>query len=95
MQEPASGKGGNWLSISPSGGGCCNTPTNVTASANAGALAVGTYAGEINVIQYANPGQSMTIPVVLNVSSAADNSKPLSLSNFSALDRPKNSSKMA
>jgi hypothetical protein len=61
----ASGKGGNWLSITPSGSGCCNTPTSITVSANASALAAGTYVGEINVIQFANPGQSMTIPVVL------------------------------
>jgi hypothetical protein len=63
----ASGKGGSWLSITPSGNGCCNTPTNITVSANASALAAGTYVGEINVIQYANPGESMTIPVVLIV----------------------------
>lgn len=64
----ASGKGGNWLSITPSGNGCCNTPTNITVTANASALAAGTYVGEINVIQFANPGESMTIPVVLKVS---------------------------
>ncbi|MBI3478506.1 MAG: hypothetical protein HY010_22490 [Acidobacteria bacterium] len=63
----ASGKGGNWLGITPSGNGCCNTPTNITVSANASALAAGTYVGEINILQFANPGQSMTIPVVLNV----------------------------
>ncbi|HWZ83275.1 MAG TPA: hypothetical protein VNW47_11650 [Terriglobales bacterium] len=63
----ASGKGGNWLGITPSGSGCCNTPTSITVSANASALAAGTYVGEINVIQFANPGQSMTIPVVLVV----------------------------
>jgi hypothetical protein len=63
----ASGKGGNWLSVSPSSGGCCNTPTNVTVSTNASALAAGTYVGEINVIQFANPAESMTIPVVLNI----------------------------
>jgi hypothetical protein len=28
---------------------------------------VGTYVAEINVFEYANPGKSMTIPVVLNV----------------------------
>lgn len=68
-----SGKGGNWLSVSPSSGGCCNTPTNVTVSANASALAAGTYVGQINVMQYgANPAESMTIPVVLNVASALD-----------------------
>lgn len=63
----ASGKGGNWLGITPSGNGCCNTPTNITVSANASALPAGTYVGEINVVQFANPGQSMTVPVVLNV----------------------------
>jgi hypothetical protein len=28
---------------------------------------VGTYVGEIDVIEYANPGKSMTVPVILNV----------------------------
>jgi hypothetical protein len=64
----ASAKGGSWLSISPNGNGCCFTPTNVTVSVNASALAAGTYVGEINVIEFANPGKSMTVPVVLNVS---------------------------
>ncbi len=64
----ASGKGGAWLSVSPSSGGCCNTPTNLTVSTNASSLAAGTYFGEINIIQYANPAQSMTVPVVLTVS---------------------------
>jgi len=63
----ASSKGGNWLSISPSGTACCYTPTNETVSVNASALGVGTYVGEINIIEYANPAKSMTIPVVLNV----------------------------
>jgi hypothetical protein len=63
----ASGKGGSWLSISPSGTGCCNTPTNVTVSTNVSSLPAGTYVGEINVIQYANPAQSMTVPVVLTI----------------------------
>jgi hypothetical protein len=63
----ASGKGGSWLSISPTGTGCCFTPTSVTVSVNALALAAGTYVGEINFIEFANPGKSMTIPVVLNV----------------------------
>ncbi len=63
----ATGKGGNWLSISPSGNGCCFTPTSETVTLNAIALSPGTYIGEINVIEYANPGQSMTVPVVLTV----------------------------
>jgi hypothetical protein len=63
----AAGKGGNWLSISPSGIACCYTPTNETVSVNSSALPVGTYVGEINIIEYANPAKSMTIPVVLNI----------------------------
>jgi len=38
----ATAKGGTWLSISPSGGGCCNTPLAIAASVNAGSLAAGT-----------------------------------------------------
>jgi hypothetical protein len=68
----ASGKGGNWVSISPSGNGCCFTPTNVTVSLNASSLPVGTYVGEINVIEFANPGKSMTVPVVLTITSAPE-----------------------
>ncbi len=63
----AASKGGNWLSISPSGTACCYTPTNETVSVNASTLGVGTYVAEINIIEYANPAKSMTIPVVLNV----------------------------
>ncbi len=63
-----SSKGGNWLSVSPSNLDCCNTPSNITVSVNATSLAAGTYYGEINIIQYANPAQSMTIPIVLTVS---------------------------
>jgi Viral BACON domain len=63
----ATGKGGTWLHISPSGTACCFTPTSETISVSASSLAVGTYVGEINVIEFANPGKSMTIPVVLNV----------------------------
>jgi hypothetical protein len=62
-----SSKGGNWLSVSPDNLDCCNTPSNITVSANASSLAAGTYYGEINIIQYANPAQSMTIPIVLTV----------------------------
>jgi hypothetical protein len=69
----AASKGGSWLSVSPSGNACCYTPTNETVSVNASTLAAGTYVGEIDVIEYANPGKSMTIPVVLNVTSANEN----------------------
>ncbi len=67
-----SGKGGNWLSVSPDNLDCCNTPSNITVSVNASALAAGTYFADINVIQYANPAQSMTIPVVLVVASGEE-----------------------
>jgi hypothetical protein len=67
-----SGKGGNWLSVSPDNLDCCNTPSNLTVSATASSLAVGTYYGDINITEYANPAQSMTIPVVLNVTAAED-----------------------
>lgn len=63
----SSGKGGKWLSVSPSNQGCCYTPTNVTVSVNASGLAAGSYTGEVNVIEYANPAKSMTLPVFLTV----------------------------
>lgn len=62
-----SSKGGNWLSVSPNNLDCCNTPSNITVSVNATSLTAGTYYGDVNIIQYANPAQSMTIPVVLTV----------------------------
>jgi len=71
-----SGKGGTWLSVSPNSLACCTTPSNLTVSVNASALAAGTYFADINVIQYANPAESMTIPVVLNVAAAADAATP-------------------
>jgi hypothetical protein len=63
----ASAKGGSWLAVSPSGGGCCFTPTSLSVSVNASSLAAGTYVGEVNVIEFANPAKSMTVPVILNV----------------------------
>jgi len=61
------GKGGNWLTVSPSSNGCCNTPTNVTVSVISSGLAAGSYTAQINVYEFANPAKSMTIPVVLNI----------------------------
>jgi hypothetical protein len=61
------GKGGNWLSISPSGNGCCNAPLPVRVSVSASSLAAGYYTGEISIIEFANPGRSMTVPVTLAV----------------------------
>ncbi|HVO60743.1 MAG TPA: hypothetical protein VMT53_07390 [Terriglobales bacterium] len=63
----ASAKGGTWLSISPSGSGCCFTPTSLTVSVNSSGLAAGTYVGQIQVTEFANPGKSMSVQVILNV----------------------------
>src|SRR6266481_7102369 len=63
----ATAKGGSWLSISPSGGGCCNTPLAIAASVNAGSLAAGTYTAEIIFTEYSNPGRSMVVPVNLTI----------------------------
>ncbi|HTR23827.1 MAG TPA: hypothetical protein VMI10_07570 [Terriglobales bacterium] len=70
-QTTTSSKGGNWLSISSSA--CsnpnypCPTPTNLTVNVASSSLAVGTYYAEIIIFEDTNPGESMTIPVVLNV----------------------------
>ena len=69
----ATSKGGSWLSVSPSGNACCYTSLPVRVSVNGSSLAAGNYTGEINIIEYANPGKSMTIPVVLNVTSSNEN----------------------
>src|SRR5260370_4377446 len=66
----ATAKGGSWLSISPSGGGCCNTPLAIAASVNAGSLAAGTYTAEIIFTEYSNPGRSMVVPVNLTIAAS-------------------------
>src|SRR5580704_16341117 len=63
----ATSKGGNWLGISPSGGGCCFTSLPIRVSINGSSLAAGNYTGEISIIEFANPGRSMTVPVNLAV----------------------------
>ncbi|HEY7097664.1 MAG TPA: hypothetical protein VH437_13140 [Terriglobales bacterium] len=69
----ATGKGGNWLTVSPSGVGCCFTPEAFTVSVNASTLAAGTYVGEINIIQYPSGTPSLTVPVTLTVEASAAN----------------------
>jgi len=66
----ANAKGGNWLAISPSGGGCCFTPLANTISVNAGTIAAGTYTAEIIITEFANPGRAMVVPVTLTVLSS-------------------------
>jgi len=62
----ATGKGGNWLSISPSTG-VHSTPTTITATVNGSALAAGVYVGEIVFFQYANNTMQMIVPVTMTV----------------------------
>ena len=62
--QAASGQGGNWLQISNGSG---TTPATSTVSVNAGALAVGTYTGEILVTEYYGRHQAMVVPVTVTV----------------------------
>src|SRR5205085_8307274 len=59
--------GGNWLSISNLGNGCCTTPEAITASVNASTLLAGTYTGEITFTQYFQQTLAITVPVTLTV----------------------------
>ncbi|MEO8660489.1 MAG: hypothetical protein ABI693_18615 [Bryobacteraceae bacterium] len=62
-----SGNGSNWLSISPTGLGCCYTPTTMTVSVNGATLPAGTYTSEINFVEYPSNDRTMTLPVTLVV----------------------------
>jgi hypothetical protein len=64
----ATGTGGAWLKISPSGGECCNTPDNITATVSATTLPAGIYTGQITFVQYFQQTMSMTVPVILTIS---------------------------
>ena len=66
-QASPTGKGGAWLTVSPCSYYSCSTPTSLTVSVNSSSLGAGTYYAEINIYEYTDPAQSMTIPVVLNV----------------------------
>src|SRR5262249_11675977 len=63
----ATPNGGNSLSASPAGAGCCFPPLPVTVSVRASTLAAGNYTGEIILTEFANPGRSMVVPVSLTV----------------------------
>lgn len=62
------GKGGAWLTVSPSGNECCGTPEALTVSLNATALPAGTYTGEITFTQFLSNAQALAVPVTLTVS---------------------------
>ena len=61
------GKGGNWLSITPHGGACCNTPTTITVTVSSSSLPVGNYIGELVFTEYPSNNIAMTVPVILAV----------------------------
>jgi hypothetical protein len=67
---PSTSTGGNWLTVTPSGGGCCTTPEGLTVSVNAASLAAGTYSGQILIAEYFSGTPSMTVPVSLTVAPA-------------------------
>jgi hypothetical protein len=67
LTNPATGNGGNWLSVVPGLGCCTGTPHVVTASIIASpTLAAGTYTGQI-VITSQGGAMAMTVPVTLTV----------------------------
>src|SRR5262249_25838211 len=57
-----SGKGGSWLSITPSGNGCCLTPKVITVSVDGTNLTPGTYVGQVTFTQYVSHDRVMTVP---------------------------------
>jgi hypothetical protein len=63
----ATGNGGAWLTISPSGGECCNTPDNITATVSATTLPAGIYTGQMTFVQYFQQTMSQTVPVILTI----------------------------
>jgi hypothetical protein len=59
--------GGSWLTISPTGAECCNTPDNITVSVNATSLAAGVYTGQILLTQYFQQDLWIVVPVTITV----------------------------
>jgi len=58
------GQGGNWLTLSNLGGGCCATPEGITVKViNASTLPAGTYSGEIVFTQYSQQTMGVAVPV--------------------------------
>src|SRR5258708_1829987 len=54
-------KGGSWLTISPSGGGCCTTPKVITVMVDGTQLTAGTYVGQLTFTQYVTHDRVMTV----------------------------------
>jgi hypothetical protein len=60
--------GGSWMTVSPTGSVCCQTPRTVTVSVNAPpTLAAGIYTGQVSIY---SSGVSQTVPVTLTVAAA-------------------------
>jgi len=62
----ATGKGGTWLTTSPSTG-VHSTPTTITATVNGSGLPAGIYAGEVVFFQYSNNAMQMIVPLTFTV----------------------------
>jgi hypothetical protein len=71
------GKGGSWLTISPSGINCCTTPKVITVTVNGTNLTTGTYIAQMNYTQDSNHDKEMTIPVVVTVTGPLGVPEPL------------------
>ena len=66
----SSGKGGNWLAISPNAG-VLTTPESINVSVTASTLPVGTYTAEIVLATYPSNNMALTVPVTLTVVSGS------------------------
>jgi hypothetical protein len=62
----STGTGGNWLQATPNSG-VLTTPSADTISVNAGALAPGTYTGEVIFMAYPSNNLAVTVPVTLTI----------------------------
>jgi hypothetical protein len=76
--------GGNWLSASPTGVRCCNTPEAVTISvSNTISMAAGTYTGQVVFTNYPSGTVTLHVPITLTITAtgaAAFNVEPGQLS---------------
>ncbi len=63
----ATGNGGAWLKISPTGSECCSTPSNITATVTANTLPPGVYTGQMTFVQYFQQTMAITVPVILTI----------------------------
>ena len=67
LQGVYTGKGGNWLQISPNSGLRATPSASTVSIVNASALPAGTYTGEIIFTEYSQNTLVLTIPVTLTI----------------------------